>query len=824
MRHTYGFGVAALVPSRPLRPLNGKFTRKFVSMQALPEAVRASAAGRTRRAVLVAEDGSASLETAWQDNRRILHCMIDCGSVGWPSKNWLFYSAECRGERWIDPPHRRSNNIADALGASRLLSFRAEALVLVNCSAGPWWGAANHQAWREAGTEWHDSVTSQDELFCALYPWIVHDWTGGVLPSDMFSDSHMEMTFRRLRDHLDDRGKGDIVRLNRWFQVWTKARGLQQNWSANLTINLVMAIQRGYYKGFEELALFRDSSGDTHIGAAPPVVAAKSAAKAPGRPVKSSNANVEALRMACQSTLHVATEILASRSSRAMIGGLCAIIAPIEKQHALDVTRLKTAMGRQAYNVSMASGESGQYIIETLAFFSDRPSLVCLGLEANDRNMSFTTMPVEVSNKVLQSLFDFWVALVALEISFQRIMCVTMPGMTFGLLHRDPDVQHNTLQKMRQYWEKLAILEPLATDDKWLEQALTDLSWPRNVWSRELLLGACEAEWVRLPEDLLSEVRDTSLVVSSSKAIEDIFNFCRYQTEGVRNNKQSEKQVWHAMRNSGVLEDNELLPVQISAADEVHAGHNLPKAMFKARAGQEDFSMGDSMRKRLFEDVRYPSFSIAKQMLTPTVTSAMVRSSSVSEWKRFFLSSLCIEGSILYSAGLGPDVCGLVIQSSSHGALLWEGEAQGIGGYRFFELRTEGIPWRQVCISREDEWKCMRVAMRCPEYVRSKHGLDVKDHPRLAGATLELMPGSNDCLLAFSAEQAFKSMTLLHLSQLWQHLDVPCSGARPTLLRDVCRGLLEHILGKVSDEDFDEWFRLLLSRYCAVSSQGGGKQ
>lgn len=69
MRHTYGFGVAALVPSRPLRPLNGKFTRKFVSMQALPEAVRASAAGRTRRAVLVAEDGSASLETAWLDNR-----------------------------------------------------------------------------------------------------------------------------------------------------------------------------------------------------------------------------------------------------------------------------------------------------------------------------------------------------------------------------------------------------------------------------------------------------------------------------------------------------------------------------------------------------------------------------------------------------------------------------------------------------------------------------------------------------------------------------------------------------------------------------------
>lgn len=239
LRSTYGFGIAGFVPSRPLRPLDDKHTRNYAPIESLPAALQAIAAGRTRRAVLVDdESGAAVLETAWDEDRRVLHCMLDCGSVGWPGKNWMFYSAECRGERWIDPPHRRSDNITDALQDSQLSSFRAEALLLVNCAAGPWWGAANHQAWREAGLEWIDSVGPSDELFQAVYAWVVHDWTKGRLPNDMFAKGHIELTFNMLRDHLNSRGKGDIVRLSRWFQVWTKTRAFLPDWSANFVVNL----------------------------------------------------------------------------------------------------------------------------------------------------------------------------------------------------------------------------------------------------------------------------------------------------------------------------------------------------------------------------------------------------------------------------------------------------------------------------------------------------------------------------------------------------------------------------------------------------------
>lgn len=148
-----------------------------------------------------------------------MHSMIDCGAVGWMSKNWIYYSAECRGEGWMDAPHRRSNNFGDALTSSKLQSFRAEALVLLNCPAGPSWGSSNHQAWVDACLEWLDSVSVDDSLFEAAYPYIVYDMYHGDLPGDMFSKEHMQQTLDRLRDHLRARGKGDVVRLNHRFQV-----------------------------------------------------------------------------------------------------------------------------------------------------------------------------------------------------------------------------------------------------------------------------------------------------------------------------------------------------------------------------------------------------------------------------------------------------------------------------------------------------------------------------------------------------------------------------------------------------------------------------
>lgn len=131
MRLSFGFGLAALKLARRLQPLRVGEKRRLTPANALPPAVAVASGKRLTRSFLE-QDGRSRLEAAWSGDRNIVHSMLDCGSIGWLAKGWLVSAQGCRLERRLDPPHRRSNNVKDALSAAQLLSIRAEALVLVN--------------------------------------------------------------------------------------------------------------------------------------------------------------------------------------------------------------------------------------------------------------------------------------------------------------------------------------------------------------------------------------------------------------------------------------------------------------------------------------------------------------------------------------------------------------------------------------------------------------------------------------------------------------------------------------------------------------------
>lgn len=146
------------------------------------------------------------------------------------------------------------------------------------------------------------------------------------------------------------------------------------------------------------------------------------------------------------------------------------------------------------------------------------------------------------------------------------------------------------------------------------------------------------------------------------------------------------------------------------------------------------------------------------------------------------------------------------MQSSQYGALLWLGSAQGVDGYKFFVPKMSGTPWRQVCVTDETVWRAMALRPRSPAFVREKFHIDTTLYEDLRGVSFELEPGPACELLDFATQHAFKHMTLAQLNLLWTHLDVPSQGGRPTLVKDVCRGLLFHILGEMSEQDFEEWY------------------
>lgn len=171
-----------------------------------------------------------------------------------------------------------------------------------------------------------------------------------------------------------------MVRLNRWFQVWLRIKPFLSTWSVYFTINVVLCLKMGHISDASDLQLFNVGEELEHVGAAPPAPKAKAASGRAGRGVKDSNQNIEALRMKCEDTVHMATEALGSRSSRALLVGLHSMISPVEERHSMDVSALKTVMGRQQINIKMGLGLRNEYIAQTLAPHFDLSVLVDCGI------------------------------------------------------------------------------------------------------------------------------------------------------------------------------------------------------------------------------------------------------------------------------------------------------------------------------------------------------------------------------------------------------------------------------------------------------------
>ena len=146
---------------------------------------------------------------------------------------------------------------------------------------------------------------------------------------------------------------------------------------------MVQCLQRGIFSNISEPKLFAplahdDQSDQVRLGAG---ALAKTAEPLLGprgtRPLK--GGDLEGLRSICQNGVHLATEILASWSSRAMLMGLCAFIQPIEVRHSPDITKLKTQMGRYDMNAELASKQGLGYITGTCHIWWDHDLFLNMG-------------------------------------------------------------------------------------------------------------------------------------------------------------------------------------------------------------------------------------------------------------------------------------------------------------------------------------------------------------------------------------------------------------------------------------------------------------
>lgn len=670
----WGVGLRRFLPMRRVAPLPVGARRGFAAMDVLPDSVRDTSADRRKRAFIELADGTKTLECIWSGHRDLLVLNLDCGSVGWPSRGWLANVAGARVLRVLDPCHRHSNNVADAAIAAGLQVFRKEALALCNTNGGPWGEAANYQRWVESTLEYLDSTDSSDELFMAMYAWMSRDMHKGILPSEFGSQHHKDFVRAEIRRTVL-RGKGVMVRMNRWFALWQQVRGVFGVWSIHLFCNVIMCIQRGIIKHIDELSAFGAHAGGAgSVSLSAGAFAQSSSAGQCRRQVKNGANDLDALRGKCANGMHLCTEILASRPSRSILIAMASVVWPVEQKHSLDITIMKTQMGRSQWNIDMACGRSGAYLLETLGTWTKQEVLVDMGIMSGSIYDQDMLLEPETANEVLSSVYAFWRHLVALEFCLVSFHTSNFPFVAFSQLSAHEEERKEGMAKMRRMWEMLEALEQAAHDDVELRGFATDLGWTTCQWSREVCISAAETEWTCLPRDILDQVMAVSRVASTSKLAEDAFNELRAQVEPIRNQKQGPHAVWQACTACTLCKDYDLDPVEIAPTNEVELS-DVPQSIFFAKQREEQMSLPDA-KAQFFDTSGNFAMSVQRYLMCPLASQALLQAPSVAALKSSWQSLIPVEGTLLWSPM--HDIAGIVMLSSPHTVLLWKGSPKKV--------------------------------------------------------------------------------------------------------------------------------------------------
>lgn len=168
--------------------------------------------------------------------------------------------------------------------------------------------------------------------------------------------------------------------------------------------------------------------------------------------------DLDALRGKCANGMHLCTEILASRPSRGMLFAMASVVWPVEQKHSLDITRMKTQMGRSQWNVEMSCGRSGAYLVETLSAWTKQDVLIDMGVMSGSVYDQDMLLEPATPTEMLSSVYAFWRHLVSLEFCLMSFHTSHFPFVAFSQLSTNEGERQKGMAKMRRMWEMLEAL------------------------------------------------------------------------------------------------------------------------------------------------------------------------------------------------------------------------------------------------------------------------------------------------------------------------------------------------------------------------------
>ena len=257
MQGGLGVGLQSFMSDSPLRPLQANEERFMLPISEVPPHIAACTPGALfRSCIRNTETDDTRLEMRWLQDRHCLQAHLDMGSIGWPSKFYLYCGAGLRGWFWYDAHHRRNNDLGLAVEAAGLGFVRNEYGVVCNCGSAPFGRAGFFGEYSGAAKEFF-SLPWDNELYTTAYPLICLDLHNGLLPDGFGSSEHMQQLWAELPELPCFRTKGDTVKRSRWFAHEHRVQQRMPQASAFMTVICMIGIRERWWKSIGSSPLGR---------------------------------------------------------------------------------------------------------------------------------------------------------------------------------------------------------------------------------------------------------------------------------------------------------------------------------------------------------------------------------------------------------------------------------------------------------------------------------------------------------------------------------------------------------------------------------------
>jgi hypothetical protein len=564
--------------------LTAEEKRYFVSADDLPDDVARDIGLLKRSCIENTRTGATHLEVCWEEGRKLLVNVIDCGSRGRPSKLFLYGVGGLRGICFFDAHHTRYNRFKSAVDNADLADPWAESGVVCGFKKGPWTGCAHFQSLKSLADNYFETANHTDMLYRMCYPCIMLYKYKGNIPLEAYTEPSYEFEWvagRTIR-LLHNKGSRDVK--SRWFDKNDQLEGNKEDFGWLRLLCLRRALEENWYAGINDSPLFRSSRAyDAVIMRQPDAASAAPQAAASSSSSSSSSAgpNLGAIlatapeqktlqeeRDEARCVMHLTCNIMCTDTKLRLMTLFVVGGRPSKRFHSESVTMLKTQAGCIEWWAKLAAGEWMNVVLEEVALLSDEAALqdplppcvwqstvrtvLCVFKpDASNtsshpvwflmalssirhcahrcsKEMGFSLAPMQDNDPDLvdeMQCADCYVRLMAglmkYEIQEGRIYSETFPYKYGALLKREHAVKRSCMEYVAKTFDALQKFERAAFEDDYCKHLVTNAVWPSQGWAMEVMITLAESNFD--PEDVPPMLHAELLKVGRSpKSTKDV--------------------------------------------------------------------------------------------------------------------------------------------------------------------------------------------------------------------------------------------------------------------------------------------------------------